>query len=168
MSRRQLWADGCGWTADVTDVAELLKLAIAGHDFEPLRRRQCRVEMLTTAELRLVAARNADMLRKRPLAEVSGALGDLGTLLPLMIALAVQGSIKLDATLVFSGFFNVVTGVIFGIPLPVQPMKVRGFPAPTMRRKQTSPTDRRLPRPSHRLPSRAGATDTWTRSSSPA
>ncbi|GJC98043.1 sulfate transporter [Colletotrichum higginsianum] len=58
-----------------------------------------------------------------PLAEISGALGDLGTLLPLMIALAVQRSIYLDSTLVFSGIFNVVTGAVFGIPLPVQPMK---------------------------------------------
>lgn len=41
-----------------------------------------------------------------------------------MIALAAQGSIKLGSTLVFSGIFNVVTGLLFGIPLPVQPMKV--------------------------------------------
>ena len=56
--------------------------------------------------------------------EISGSLGDLGTLLPLMIALAIQGSIKLGSTLVFSGIFNVLTGMFFGIPLPVQPMKV--------------------------------------------
>ncbi|KAF3058279.1 Molybdate transporter 1 [Daldinia childiae] len=40
-----------------------------------------------------------------------------------MITLAVNGSISLSTTLVFSGFFNLVTGVVFGIPLPVQPMK---------------------------------------------
>ncbi|KAK5628643.1 hypothetical protein RRF57_004358 [Xylaria bambusicola] len=67
---------------------------------------------------------NVATIRSSPLAEVSGALGDLGTLLPLMITLAMNGSISLSTTLVFSGFFNVVTGVIFGIPLPVQPMKV--------------------------------------------
>ena len=66
---------------------------------------------------------NVRTMRRRPLAEVSGALGDLGTLLPLMIALALQRSISLSATLVFSGVFNVATGVVFGIPLPVQPMK---------------------------------------------
>lgn len=66
------------------------------------------------------------------MAEISGALGDLGTLLPLMIALAVQGSIYLDSTLVFSGIFNVVTGAVFGIPLPVQPMKVRNLPKTTL------------------------------------
>lgn len=67
---------------------------------------------------------NVETLRRSPAAEISGALGDLGTLLPLMITLAVQNSIDLSTTLVFSGFFNVATGVIFGIPLPVQPMKV--------------------------------------------
>ncbi|KAK4149234.1 hypothetical protein C8A00DRAFT_19051 [Chaetomidium leptoderma] len=66
---------------------------------------------------------NLYTLRTSPAAEISGALGDLGTLLPLMIALALQGSIDLSSTLVFSGLFNIITGVIFGIPLPVQPMK---------------------------------------------
>ncbi|TLD31094.1 hypothetical protein PspLS_02624 [Pyricularia sp. CBS 133598] len=66
---------------------------------------------------------NIRTLRHDPLSEISGALGDLGTLLPLMIALALQSSISLSTTLVFSGIFNVLTGIIFGIPLPVQPMK---------------------------------------------
>ncbi|KAK0728602.1 hypothetical protein B0T26DRAFT_597642, partial [Lasiosphaeria miniovina] len=66
---------------------------------------------------------NVATLRGAPAAEISGALGDLGTLLPLMITLALQGSIDLPSTLVFSGVFNIVTGAVFGIPLPVQPMK---------------------------------------------
>lgn len=67
---------------------------------------------------------NVQTLRTTPLSEISGALGDLGTLLPLMIALAQRGSISLSSTLVFSGIFNIATGVLFGVPLPVQPMKV--------------------------------------------
>ncbi|PKS07519.1 hypothetical protein jhhlp_006123 [Lomentospora prolificans] len=66
---------------------------------------------------------NIATLRASPLSEISGAFGDLGTLLPIMVALALQGSINLDSTLVFSGLFNVLTGVVFGVPLPVQPMK---------------------------------------------
>ena len=77
------------------------------------------------AHLRRMNAHNVSTLRHAPLAEISGSLGDLGTLLPLMIALAVQGSINLGSTLVFSGAFNIITGVLYGIPLPVQPMKVR-------------------------------------------
>ncbi|KAL2887518.1 putative sulfate transporter [Ceratocystis lukuohia] len=66
---------------------------------------------------------NLAMLRANPLAELSGSLGDLGTLLPLMLALAAQDSISLPGTLVFSGLFNIATGAVFGVPLPVQPMK---------------------------------------------
>ncbi|KFG80300.1 putative sulfate transporter [Metarhizium anisopliae] len=75
------------------------------------------------AHLRRVNAHNVSTFRRAPLAEISGSLGDLGTLLPLMIALAVQGSVHLGSTLVFSGAFNILTGVVYGIPLPVQPMK---------------------------------------------
>lgn len=76
------------------------------------------------ARVRRLNAHNLTTFRDAPLAEISGSLGDLGTLLPLMIALAVKGYIDLGSTLVFSGVFNVLTGVVFGIPLPVQPMKV--------------------------------------------
>jgi hypothetical protein len=76
-------------------------------------------------QLRRRNRHNLATFRNSPLAEISGSLGDLGTLLPLMIALAVQRSINLGSTLVFSGAFNIITGLVFGIPLPVQPMKVR-------------------------------------------
>lgn len=76
------------------------------------------------SRIRQLHANNVATFRKFPLSEISGSLGDLGTLLPLMIALAINNSISLSTTLVFSGFWNVLTGVLFGIPLPVQPMKV--------------------------------------------
>ncbi|KAB8342943.1 hypothetical protein FH972_022539 [Carpinus fangiana] len=66
---------------------------------------------------------NVRTLKASPLSEISGALGDLGTLLPLLIALSLTKSIALSSTLVFTGLANVITGVCFGIPLPVQPMK---------------------------------------------
>ncbi|TVY89227.1 Molybdate transporter, partial [Lachnellula willkommii] len=73
--------------------------------------------------IRRLHINNVNTFRSSPLAEISGSLGDLGTLLPLMIALAVNNSISLSTTLVFSGLWNILTGVAFGIPLPVQPMK---------------------------------------------
>ncbi|KAK7972970.1 hypothetical protein PG996_007192 [Apiospora saccharicola] len=79
--------------------------------------------MTFLSRIRRFNRNNATTLRRSPLSEISGALGDLGTLLPLMIALAINGSISLSTTLVFSGMFNLITGVVFGIPLPVQPMK---------------------------------------------
>ncbi|KAF2830592.1 hypothetical protein CC86DRAFT_402624 [Ophiobolus disseminans] len=66
---------------------------------------------------------NVDTIRSQPLAELSGSLGDLGTLLPLMTALALTNSISLPSTLLFTGAANIFTGVAFGLPLPVQPMK---------------------------------------------
>lgn len=79
--------------------------------------------MAIRSHLRQIATHNLRTLRTNPLAELSGSLGDLGTLLPLMIALALNNSIDLASTLVFSGLTNVLTGAIYGIPLPVQPMK---------------------------------------------
>jgi predicted benzoate:H+ symporter BenE len=57
------------------------------------------------------------------LRELSGALGDLGTLLPLTLGtIAVVG---LAATPVLAGFaaFYVATSVYYRLPIPVQPMK---------------------------------------------
>ncbi|KAF2874449.1 hypothetical protein BDV95DRAFT_566198 [Massariosphaeria phaeospora] len=66
---------------------------------------------------------NVETFKNSALAEISGSLGDLGTLLPLMTALVVTGSISLPSTLLFTGAANILTGIAFGIPLPVQPMK---------------------------------------------
>ncbi|KAF2812476.1 uncharacterized protein BDZ99DRAFT_461158 [Mytilinidion resinicola] len=73
--------------------------------------------------LRAVQYHNLHTLLSQPLAELSGSLGDLGTLLPLMIALTLTGSISLPSTLLFTGAANIYSGVAFGIPIPVQPMK---------------------------------------------
>jgi hypothetical protein len=75
------------------------------------------------SHLTTVNKHNLRTLQTQPLNELSGALGDLGTLLPLIIALTLTKSISLPATLVFSGIANIATGLAFGIPLPVQPMK---------------------------------------------
>nr|POF01017.1 molybdate transporter 1 [Quercus suber] len=81
------------------------------------------ISMSIRGHLRSVMEYNWRTLRDSPLSELSGSLGDLGTLLPLMIAMALKGSIDLPATLVFSGLTNIFTGIYYGIPLPVQPMK---------------------------------------------
>ncbi|KAH0555617.1 hypothetical protein GP486_006439 [Trichoglossum hirsutum] len=62
-------------------------------------------------------------LRHGLLSEVSGALGDVGTLLPLLVALTLTSSVSLSSSLVFGGLANILTGLVFGVPLPVQPMK---------------------------------------------
>ncbi|KAI8588538.1 hypothetical protein BDZ88DRAFT_421353 [Geranomyces variabilis] len=57
------------------------------------------------------------------LSEISGSLGDLGTLLPVLISLAKTGQISLSASLIFGGLYNIITGFLYGIPMCVQPMK---------------------------------------------
>jgi predicted benzoate:H+ symporter BenE len=66
---------------------------------------------------------NWECLLNNPLGELAGSLGDLGTLLPVMVAMSVAGEISLPSTLIFSGIWNVLSGSIFGIPVVVQPMK---------------------------------------------
>ena len=55
--------------------------------------------------------------------EASGALGDLGTFVPIAIALTLVNGLDLGTTLLFTGAYNIVTGLLFGVPMPVQPMK---------------------------------------------
>eukprot|EP00892_Ulva_mutabilis_P005948 jgi/Ulvmu1/3725/UM172_0003.1 len=55
--------------------------------------------------------------------DVSGSLGDLGTFLPLTVALVNTVGLDLGTTLVFSGLYNLYSGAAFGVPIPVQPMK---------------------------------------------
>lgn len=57
------------------------------------------------------------------LREFSGALGDLGTLLPLMLgAIAVVGLAPTPVLLGFAAFY-IATAVHYRLPIPVQPMK---------------------------------------------
>jgi hypothetical protein len=57
------------------------------------------------------------------LPEVSGALGDLGTFIPLTAAMIAVCGLDGGTVLVFAGLFNVTTGLLFNQPIPVQPMK---------------------------------------------
>ncbi|KAJ2847257.1 hypothetical protein IWW36_003945 [Coemansia brasiliensis] len=57
------------------------------------------------------------------LQEFSGSLGDIGTLVPILISLTLQGSASLTSSLFFAGLWNIMTGFIYGIPMCVQPMK---------------------------------------------
>ncbi|KAL4799702.1 hypothetical protein BDV19DRAFT_354601 [Aspergillus venezuelensis] len=70
-----------------------------------------------------ITKHNITTFRRHYVSEIAGSLGDLGTFLPIALALAANGTVSLASTLIFSGIFNILTGLFFGIPLPVQPMK---------------------------------------------
>ncbi len=55
--------------------------------------------------------------------EISGSLGDMGTFLPLVAGMVNRCGMNLGHILFFAGAMNLATGLIFGIPMPVQPMK---------------------------------------------
>ncbi|ARS90065.1 putative sulfate/molybdate transporter [Natrarchaeobaculum aegyptiacum] len=57
------------------------------------------------------------------LRELTGALGDSVTVLPLLIALAATTSVSLPHVLVGFGVFQIVWGLFYGLPLSVEPMK---------------------------------------------
>jgi hypothetical protein len=55
--------------------------------------------------------------------ELTGALGDSVTVVPLLVALAATTSVSLPHVLVGFGVFQIVWGVYYGLPLSVEPMK---------------------------------------------
>lgn len=58
--------------------------------------------------------------------ELAGSLGDLGTLLPIVVAMILIN--KLSPTTVFLSFgvFYLITGLYYRLPVPVQPLKAVG------------------------------------------
>ncbi|KAF2840053.1 hypothetical protein M501DRAFT_971913 [Patellaria atrata CBS 101060] len=78
---------------------------------------------MTLQRLHQLHRNNINTIIHSPLSEISGSLGDLGTLMPILTALTVTRSISLVPTLLVTGIANILTGILFGIPLPVQPMK---------------------------------------------
>ena len=55
--------------------------------------------------------------------EAAGALGDLGTFIPLLLGMVDVCGLQLGPALLFAGVMNVIAGLIFGIPACIQPMK---------------------------------------------
>ena len=55
--------------------------------------------------------------------DVSGALADLGILVPLTAALVVVNGLDVGSVLLMAGLLVVTAGLVFRIPFPVQPLK---------------------------------------------
>ncbi|MEI6814681.1 MAG: putative sulfate/molybdate transporter [bacterium] len=55
--------------------------------------------------------------------EVSGAFGDLGTSLPLMVGMIAAAGLDATSVLVAFGALQVLTGLVYRLPMPVQPLK---------------------------------------------
>lgn len=55
--------------------------------------------------------------------EWSGSLGDIGTDLPLIVALIPAAGLDAPRVFLLFGATQIVTGLVYGLPLPVQPLK---------------------------------------------
>lgn len=55
--------------------------------------------------------------------ELAGAFGDLGTDLPLVIGMVVAAGLDPASVLVMFGAMQILTGVVYRMPMPVQPLK---------------------------------------------
>lgn len=96
-------------------------------------------EALRTTSLQAPAPSKAPKLHRPLLGDVSGAFGDIGTLMPLAVALISINGLSPHAVLGLAGVVYIAAGAWFGIPVPVQPLKAasaiaiaRGFPAPVI------------------------------------
>lgn len=73
--------------------------------------------------MRFARRRTVEHCQNLSLSELSGSLGDLGTFIPLTVALARERKIALAPALFWAGVSNVVTGYAWDVPMCVQPMK---------------------------------------------
>jgi hypothetical protein len=56
------------------------------------------------------------------LREANGALGDIGTLLPLALGTVAVAGVSLRAVILGFALCSIATGLIYRLPVPVQPM----------------------------------------------
>jgi SulP family sulfate permease len=57
------------------------------------------------------------------LQEFSGSVADLGVMVPLVILLIVKNGMNPTAVLLLAGLLYIVSGLVFRVPIPVQPLK---------------------------------------------
>ncbi len=58
--------------------------------------------------------------------ELAGSLGDLGTLLPIAIAMVLINGLNPVGLFFSIAAFYILAGLFYGVTVPVQPMKVIG------------------------------------------
>ena len=58
--------------------------------------------------------------------ELAGSLGDLGTLLPIVVAMILINKLSPSTVFLSFGLFYLITGYYYRLPVPVQPLKAVG------------------------------------------
>jgi hypothetical protein len=57
------------------------------------------------------------------LAELAGSFGDYGTIIPLVLAMAVVSDLDISYIFLFFGIWFAISGIYYRLPIPVEPMK---------------------------------------------
>ena len=60
------------------------------------------------------------------LQEIAGAVGDYGTLIPIVLGMALVSDINLGPVLLCFSAWYIITGIYYRMPVPVEPMKAIG------------------------------------------
>lgn len=60
---------------------------------------------------------------KFTLSELAGSLGDFGTIIPLILAVALVSDVNARYVLLFFGIWFILTGAYYRLPIPLEPMK---------------------------------------------
>lgn len=58
------------------------------------------------------------------LSELAGSMGDFGTILPLVLAVALVSGLDIGYIFLFFGIWFVLSGLLYRVPVPIEPMKV--------------------------------------------
>jgi hypothetical protein len=60
---------------------------------------------------------------KFSLSELAGSVGDFGTIIPLILAVALVSDVNTRYVLLFFGIWFILTGLYYRLPIPLEPMK---------------------------------------------
>lgn len=60
---------------------------------------------------------------KFSLSELAGSFGDFGTIIPLILAVALVSDVNARYVLLFFGIWFILTGLYYRLPIPLEPMK---------------------------------------------
>jgi len=60
---------------------------------------------------------------KFSLSELAGGFGDFGTIIPLILAVALVTTMNVGYMLLFFGIWFLISGWYYGLPIPIEPMK---------------------------------------------
>ena len=55
--------------------------------------------------------------------ELAGSVGDIGTDLPLLVGMIAAAGLHAPSVFVVFGLMQIATGIVYGLPMPVQPLK---------------------------------------------